>query len=125
MALRPAAHGRQPDPAVPMIRLLAAVRSLVYMTGFVLFWGWIALQVDRMAGKTLPHLPPPGRAAGAALMLLGGMLGLWGVSGFVVEGRGTPAPLHPPRSLAPRGPSRSGRKPMYLCAVLFLVCVGA
>ncbi|OLC69145.1 MAG: hypothetical protein AUH78_24585 [Gemmatimonadetes bacterium 13_1_40CM_4_69_8] len=108
-----------------MIRLLAAVRSLVYMTGFVLFWGWIALQVDRMAGKTLPHLPPAGRAAGAALMLLGGMLVLWCVSVFVVEGRGTPAPFDPPRSLVPRGPYRWVRNPMYLGALLVLMGFGA
>jgi len=46
-----------------MIRLLAAARSLVYMTGFVLLWGWIALQVDRMAGGALPALPPSARPA--------------------------------------------------------------
>src|SRR2546428_1951723 len=101
MAPRPAAHGRQPDPAVPMIRLLAAVRSLVYMTAFVLFWGWIALQVDRMAGKTPPHLPPARRAAGAALMLPGGILVVWGVRAVAVRGRRTPPPFAPPRSPGP------------------------
>jgi len=108
-----------------MIRLLAAVRSLVYMTGFVLLWGWMALQVGSMAGGTLPDLPPACHPAGAALMVLGGMLVLWCVAAFVVQGRGTPAPFDPPRFLVPRGPYRWVRNPMYLGALLVLIGFGA
>ena len=108
-----------------MIRLLAAVRSLVYMTGFVLLWGWLALQVRRLADGAVPDLPLAGRSAGAALMVLGGMLALWCVAVFVVEGRGTPAPFDPPRSLVPRGPYRWVRNPMYLGALLVLIGFGA
>jgi protein-S-isoprenylcysteine O-methyltransferase Ste14 len=46
-----------------MIRLRAAIRSLVYGAGFVLLWGWIALQVDRMAGGALPALRATARPA--------------------------------------------------------------
>jgi protein-S-isoprenylcysteine O-methyltransferase Ste14 len=108
-----------------MIRMFAAVRSLVYMTGFVLLWGWIALQVDTMAGGSLPALPLAARPAGAALMVLGGLLAIWCVAAFVVEGRGTPAPFDPPRSLVPRGPYRWVRNPMYLGALLVLIGFGA
>ena len=108
-----------------MSRLFAALRSLVYMSGFVWLWGWIALQVAKMAGGALPTLPRGARTAGAALMVLGGLLALWCVAAFVVEGRGTPAPFDPPRSLVPRGPYRWVRNPMYLGALLVLIGFGA
>src|SRR5205807_1898874 len=41
----------------PMRRFFVALRALVYMTGFVLFWGWIALsarEFDRSFGVLLP-----------------------------------------------------------------------
>lgn len=110
---------------MPMIRLLAAVRALVYMTGFVLLWGWIALQIGSMAGRTLRDLPPAARTAGAALMVVGAMLVLWCVTVFVVEGRGTPAPFDPPRALVPRGPYRWVRNPMYLSGLVVLIGFGA
>jgi protein-S-isoprenylcysteine O-methyltransferase Ste14 len=105
-----------------VIRLLAAIRSLVYGAGFVLLWGWIALQVAKMGGGALPALPATARPAGAALMVLGGLLALWCVAAFVVEGRGTPAPFDPPRALVPVGPYRWVRNPMYLGG--FLVMIG-
>lgn len=108
-----------------MIRLLAAVRSLVYATGFVLLWGWMALQVGSMAGGRLRALPPASHPAGAALMVLGSMLVLWCVAAFVVQGRGTPAPFDPPRLLVPKGPYRWVRNPMYLGALLVLIGFGA
>ncbi len=108
-----------------MSRLFAAVRSLIYMSGFVWLWGWIALQVAKMADGALPTLPRGARTAGAALMVLGGLLALWCVAAFVVEGRGTPAPFDPPRSLVPRGPYRWVRNPMYLGALLVLIGFGA
>ena len=108
-----------------MIRLLAAARSLVYMTGFVLLWGWIALQVDKMAGGALPALPATARPAGAALMVIGGLLASWCVAAFVVAGRGTPAPFDPPRALVPVGPYRWVRNPMYLGGFLVMIGFGA
>lgn len=49
-------------------------------------------------------------AAGAAVLL-------WSCREFVVRGRGTPAPVDPPRFLVDRGLYRYVRNPMYLGAL--------
>jgi protein-S-isoprenylcysteine O-methyltransferase Ste14 len=60
-----------------MVRVLAAVRTLVYVIVFVLAWGWLAhaaQRLDRHLGLELPSwLPPLGyllAAAGAVLVLV-------------------------------------------------------
>ena len=74
-----------------MTELLAALRALVYMTGFVFVWGWLALQVRSIGWGWA--LPPGSRALGTVLMIGGGLLVLSCVGWFVVVGRGTPAAL--------------------------------
>jgi protein-S-isoprenylcysteine O-methyltransferase Ste14 len=105
-----------------MIRIFAAVRALVYATGFVFLWGWLALQARSIAGGL--GLPAGSRVAGTVLMVLGGILVLCCVAWFVVAGRGTPAPFDPPRLFVARGPYRWVRNPMYLGALLVLVGFG-
>lgn len=105
-----------------MTRILAALRALVYMTGFVLAWGYLALAV-RPLGSSLT-LPPGSRPIGATLMVLGGTLVLWCAASFVVHGRGTPAPFDAPRSFVARGPYRWVRNPMYLGALPVLIGFG-
>jgi protein-S-isoprenylcysteine O-methyltransferase Ste14 len=105
-----------------MTRLGAALRSLVYMAGFVWLWGWLALQL-RPLGAASP-LPPASRAAGAALMIAGGVLGLSCVAWFVAAGRGTPAPFDAPRVFVPGGPYRWVRNPMYIGALAVIVGFG-
>jgi protein-S-isoprenylcysteine O-methyltransferase Ste14 len=56
-------------------------------------------------------------AAAAVLALLGGALYLWCVWNFALIGRGTPAPIDPPRKLVVRGPYRYVRNPMYVCVL--------
>ena len=106
-----------------MTELLAALRTLVYMTGFVLGWGWVALQA-RSIGKGWV-LPEGSRLVGTVLMIAGGALVLSCASWFVVAGRGTPAPFDPPRSFVPGGPYRWVRNPMYLGALLVLIGFGS
>jgi protein-S-isoprenylcysteine O-methyltransferase Ste14 len=105
-----------------MTQIFAALRALVYATGFVLLWGWLALQVRAIAGDVA--LPASGRVVGAALMIVGGTLALACVAWFVVVGRGTPAPFDPPRSFVPGGPYRWVRNPMYLGAFAVLIGFG-
>ncbi|HYK82472.1 MAG TPA: isoprenylcysteine carboxylmethyltransferase family protein [Gemmatimonadales bacterium] len=105
-----------------MTELFAAVRAIAYMTGFVLLWGWLALQARSVAGG-LP-LPAGSRVAGTLLMVLGGVLVVSCAAWFVVAGRGTPAPFDPPRSLVPQGPYRWVRNPMYLGALVVLIGFG-
>jgi protein-S-isoprenylcysteine O-methyltransferase Ste14 len=105
-----------------MTELLAALRSLVYMTGFLFLWGWLALLV-RSIGRGWA-LPQESRAVGIVLMIVGGLVVLSCVGWFVVAGRGTPAPFDPPRSFVPGGPYRWVRNPMYLGALLVLIGFG-
>lgn len=65
-------------------------------------------------GTPLAPPPGPGRALGFALIALAHVpLGFLLVA-FVREGRGTQAPLDPPRELVQRGLYRWVRNPMYL-----------
>lgn len=48
------------------------------------------------------------------LVLLGGTIYLWCLWDFAAFGRGTPAPIDPPKLLVARGPYRYTRNPMYV-----------
>lgn len=97
-----------------------ALRAALWASGFVLLWGYLAVEVRRYDANLpfrLPAWPAPFgwvlAAAGAALAA--GCVGL-----FVVRGRGTAAPFDPPRVFVARGPYRYVRNPMYLGAGLVL-----
>ena len=90
-----------------MLRVFAALRALAWSTGFILLWGWLALQIRGPAGGTLPAVTRP---VGTVCMVLGGALALWCISLFVVVGRGTPAPFDPPQMPA-RNDVRAARRP--------------
>jgi protein-S-isoprenylcysteine O-methyltransferase Ste14 len=105
-----------------MPTVLMAIRAIVYMAGFVLLWGWLALQLRSVGPNSV--LPAGTRLPGALLMILGGALVLTCVAWFVVVGRGTPAPFDAPRSFVPGGPYRWVRNPMYLGALVLLVGFG-
>lgn len=104
------------------MRLLAALRTLVYAAGFVSLWGWLSLSVRALGG--FAPLASGWRVAGALLMAAGGALVLWCFAAFVSVGRGTPAPFDAPRFLVPEGPYRWVRNPMYLGAFLVLLGFG-
>ena len=61
------------------------------------------------------------RYAGWILIFLGAFFYFWTVWDFAVAGRGTPAPMDPPKKLVVRGLYRYVRNPMYLgvCSILF------
>ena len=54
------------------------------------------------------------------LWLLGGVILLWSFWNFLKEGRGTPAPIDPPKELVETGFYRYVRNPMYV-AVLSII----
>ena len=54
------------------------------------------------------------------LWIIGGVILLWSFWNFLIEGRGTPAPVDPPRKLVAVGFYRYVRNPMYV-AVLAMV----
>lgn len=56
-----------------------------------------------------------------ALFLMGGAIYAWCVWNFAAFGRGTPAPLDPPKKLVVRGLYRYTRNPIYLGALTVLL----
>jgi protein-S-isoprenylcysteine O-methyltransferase Ste14 len=101
-----------------MTRVLAVLRTTLYMTGFVLVWWWVAMRVSAWDWALLP---PGVRAPGVALMLLGAALGLWCGALFAWRGDGTPAPFDAPRQFVAVGPYRWVRNPMYVGGLLLLI----
>ncbi len=104
--------------------IFIAVRTLTYMTGFVLFWGWVALRVriyDRSFGVTLPAWTA---TLGILFILAGGIVALLCAGTFLVRGKGTPAPFDAPREFVAVGPYKYVRNPMYVGALTVLVGFG-
>jgi protein-S-isoprenylcysteine O-methyltransferase Ste14 len=54
---------------------------------------------------------------GAFLLLVGGVIYLWCLWDFASTGRGTPAPIDPPKTLVVRGLYAHSRNPMYVGVV--------
>jgi protein-S-isoprenylcysteine O-methyltransferase Ste14 len=104
--------------------LFVAVRALLYSTGFVLLWGWLAvsaLRYDAVLGLELSAVLRP---IGIAIGALGALLCLACIATFIVRGRGTPFPLDPPVVFVPTGPYRYVRNPMYIGGALVLAGYG-
>ncbi len=55
------------------------------------------------------------------LWLIGGIILLWSFWNFLVQGRGTPAPIDPPKELVATGFYRYVRNPMYVSILLILI----
>ena len=55
------------------------------------------------------------------LWLVGSIMVLWSFWNFLVQGRGTPAPIDPPKELVAVGFYRYVRNPMYVGVLLILI----
>src|SRR5262245_46942595 len=97
-----------------MEMLFIARRAVVFASGFVLLWGWLALNVRAfeqrfgfgiapMDSKAWDHRHGGWRNSGTDLYRV-----------FVVRGHGTPAIFDAPRVFVATGPYRDVRNPMYL-----------
>jgi protein-S-isoprenylcysteine O-methyltransferase Ste14 len=72
--------------------------------------------------SALPPLPIGiFRYIGLPLMLLGASIYFWCAWDFTFAGRGTPAPIDPPKELVVRGLYRYVRNPMYVGVLLILL----
>jgi len=90
----------------------------VLVPGFVA--GWMPL-VFLLRRARLPAAWTTQHYAAVPLLLAGVALYLACVWLFGASGRGTPAPIDPPRKLVMRGPYRWVRNPMYLAVLLFVL----
>ena len=106
-----------------MRTLFTAVRGLIYATGFIFLWGWVALRL-RLMDVYFGQLPEPLQPVGIVLMALGAIVALACVGTFILRGQGTPAPFDAPRVFVATGPYRYVRNPMYTGAVAFLAGYG-
>ncbi len=98
-----------------------AFRSILYASGFIAFFAWIALQL-RVCDRNLRFtLPAATVALGLVLMLAGAALALLCIATFVVRGRGTPALFDPPRRFVAFGPYCYVRNPMYIGGLALLL----
>jgi protein-S-isoprenylcysteine O-methyltransferase Ste14 len=91
---------------------VTALRSLIFLIiapGIVA--GYIPLTLLRRGSQIetgiLAYLAFP-------LWIIGGIILLWSFWNFLVQGRGTPAPIDPPRELVAVGFYRYVRNPMYV-----------
>ncbi len=98
---------------------MTALKSLLFLIvapGMVA--GYIPLGLLRGGSKietgNLAYLAFP-------LWLIGGMILLWSFWNFLHEGRGTPAPVDPPKELVAIGFYRYVRNPMYFGILLILI----
>jgi len=77
--------------------------------------GTVALYIPYRIAR--PHWPPVSGALtlfGSLLFAAGAFLYFVCAWDFAYHGRGTPAPIDPPKSLVARGPSLVVRNPMYI-----------
>jgi len=107
-----------------MKTLPIAVRALAYASVFLSVVGWLAFatrRFDSALGGPLPAWTP---YLAIPPLAVGVPLGIACVAMFVVVGRGTAAPLDPPRQFVARGPYRYVRNPMYWGGLLTLMGLG-
>ncbi len=80
--------------------------------------GYIPLALLRMGAQAelglISYLAFP-------LWLLGGVILLWSFWNFLKEGRGTPAPIDPPKELVAVGFYRHVRNPMYVSVLAIIL----
>ncbi|MGA9365639.1 MAG: methyltransferase [Bacteroidota bacterium] len=90
------------------------VRAVIYAAGFIAFFWWLAINIQRLDQSIGGGLPSWTEIPGIILMIAGAILGLACLGVFVVRGRGTAAPFDPPRQFVAIGPYKLVRNPMYV-----------
>ena len=107
-----------------MKTLFLALRSVIYMSGFLLFFGWVALRVRALDQGFGLSLPAAAQIPGAILVFVGATLGLACAGIFISRGRGTPALFDAPRAFVAIGPYKYVRNPMYIGGLMLLIGFG-
>jgi protein-S-isoprenylcysteine O-methyltransferase Ste14 len=91
----------------------AAVKTVIFT---VVVPGTVTILVPRwlLSSRRIPDLPLIARPIGLPLLLAGAAIYFWCAWDFAAAGRGTPAPIDPPKELVARGLYRYSRNPMYV-----------
>lgn len=100
---------------------MALLGMVLFLFILFLLTPYLCLCIDRCINLHSP-LPSPWNLIGVVIFTLGGVLSLWCVLLFFCHGKGTPAPIAPPKRLVTMGPYRYTRNPMV--AGLFSMLVG-
>jgi hypothetical protein len=87
---------------------MVALRTLVFS---IFVPGMVAIGLPYLYLQAQAQLAPPSLASvsgimGSLLVVLGVALYFWCASEFTFRGKGTPAPIDPPRSLITKGRNR-------------------
>jgi len=98
-----------------------ALRALVFGSGFLALWTYLAMLLRRFDGALGGSLPGWSFGLGISILALGGAVAGWCIVTFVVRGRGTPALFDAPRRIVAAGPYRYVRNPMYIGGALLLL----
>ncbi|MBI4484013.1 MAG: isoprenylcysteine carboxylmethyltransferase family protein [Acidobacteria bacterium] len=106
------------------MKVLAMIRTLVYMAAFVGLFLYLAKQVQWLDAALPLRFPVWVKPLGIVSIVLGGAIALVCGALFALRGQGTPAPFDPPRHFVAAGPYRWVRNPMYLGGLLALVGFG-
>ncbi len=106
---------------------MTALKTLIFtvfvpgtVTVLVPYWllsSRFDLSIDRLTGVQLNART----GLGFVPILLGALMYLWCAWDFTFAGRGTPAPINPPKELVVRGPYRFVRNPMYVGVSLVII----
>ena len=100
------------------------LRSIIYVPLFILFFGWLALNVRVYDAKIGVVLPGWASIIGIITMGAGAVLVLVCVIVFIIRGKGTPAVFDPPTEFVAVGPYAYVRNPMYIGGFILLVGFG-
>jgi len=98
--------------------LLKNLLFTALVPGFVV--GWVPV-VYLLRDEPLPAVWTWSHFLAAPALLAGALIYLMCVWQFATKGRGTPAPIDPPKKLVVRGPYRWVRNPMYLSVLLIVL----
>jgi protein-S-isoprenylcysteine O-methyltransferase Ste14 len=107
-----------------MKTLLITLRALLYMTGFIALWSWVALSVRAFDPMLKIALPGWTSFPGLVLIFSGVVIVVWCAGEFITRGRGTPAPFDAPGEFVAAGPYRFVRNPMYVGGLALLAGFG-
>src|SRR5262249_21370374 len=102
---------------------MVALRTLIFS---ILVPGMVAgvfpyLFLQGMQQPALPTSLDWPWIAGVVPLCLGIALYCWCAAEFTFRGKGTPAPVDPPKTLVSRGPYRWTRNPMYIAVLSVIV----